>query len=247
MPVHDWSSAPPGLSHHFHQRWAGAICDALNDGRLPEGFYALVEQHAIGVIPDVLTLQRTGGSPDRPRPSGGVAIADAPPTARFVSRASDAEAYAARASRVAIRTSGGSVIAVIEIVSPGNKDSRNAIRTFIDKSLALLRQGIHLLMIDLFPPTARDPQGVHALLWEEIREEPFALPSDKPLAIAAYSATPPITAYVEPVAVNDALPDMPVFLDADTYVRVPLEAAYDETWTRCPREFKEAVLSGASA
>jgi hypothetical protein len=41
MPIHDWSGKPVGLFHHFHQRWAGSICDALNAGRLPKGFYAL--------------------------------------------------------------------------------------------------------------------------------------------------------------------------------------------------------------
>jgi hypothetical protein len=51
MPIHDWSRKPVGLFHHFHQRWAVSICDALNAGRLPDGFYALLEQHAAGVIP----------------------------------------------------------------------------------------------------------------------------------------------------------------------------------------------------
>ena len=33
MPIHDWSKGPAGLFHHFHQRWAISICDALNAGR----------------------------------------------------------------------------------------------------------------------------------------------------------------------------------------------------------------------
>ena len=244
MPIHDWSRAPAGLFHHFHQRWAGAICDGLNDGRLPEGFYALVEQHAIGLIPDVLTLHtpRPTG-PDLQGGGGGLAVADAPPRARFVSRAGDEDLYAARANRVAVRNSAGRVVAVIEIVSPGNKNNRHALRSFVEKSLELLRQGVHLLVIDLFPPSPRDPQGIHPLIWGEVRDEPFALPADKPLTLAAYAAGPPPTAYVEPVAVGDVLPDRPVFVDADRYVLVPLEAAYGETWSRCPREFREAVAA----
>ena len=58
MPIHDWSRKPVGLFHHFHQQWVGSICNALNAGRLPKGFYALLEQHAAGVIPDVVTLER---------------------------------------------------------------------------------------------------------------------------------------------------------------------------------------------
>jgi len=57
MPIHDWSRAPAGLFHHFHQQWVASICNALNTGRMPRGFYALLEQHAAGVIPDVVTLQ----------------------------------------------------------------------------------------------------------------------------------------------------------------------------------------------
>ena len=227
MPIHDWTRAPAGLFHHFHQRWSVAICDGLNDGRLPEGYYALLEQHAVGVVPDVLTLP------------------DAPPSARFVSRAGEDDVYAARANRVAVRSPAGQVVAVIEIVSPGNKNSRHAVRSFVEKSLELLRRGVHLLVADLFPPSPRDPQGLHPLIWGEIREEPFALPPDKPLTLAAYDAGPPVTAYVEPAAVGEPVPDMPVFLDADTYVRAPLEASYQETWSRCPREFREAVVTSA--
>ena len=87
---------------------------------------------------------------------------------------------------MAIRHRLGDLVAVIEVVSPGNKSSRAAIRSFVDKAVAFLRQGVHLLIIDLFPPTPRDPQGMHPLIWDEIVEEPFELPADKPLTLAAY-------------------------------------------------------------
>ena len=132
---------------------------------------------------------------------------------------------------------------MLEIVSPGNKNSRHAIQSFLGKSVDLLARGVHLLVVDLFPPSARDPQGIHPLLWNEVRDEPFALPPDKPLTLAAYHAGPQPTAYVTPVAVGDSLPDMAVFLDPDTYVLAPLEATYADTWARCPREFKDTVLA----
>src|SRR5262245_29859786 len=46
----------------------------------------------------------------------------------------------------------------------------------------------HLLVIDLLPPTPRDPHGMHKAIWDEIEEEPFELPPDKPLTLAAYVA-----------------------------------------------------------
>lgn len=43
MPIHDWSRVEPGLFHTFRHRWNGALCDALNDGRMPEEYFAAIE------------------------------------------------------------------------------------------------------------------------------------------------------------------------------------------------------------
>lgn len=241
MPIHDWSRKPPGLFHHFHQQWAGSICNALNAGSLPQGFYALLDQRAAGVVPDVVTLEResTGGKSHLLR--GGIAVADAPPKTRFVSQASDEDVYAAKADRIAVYHPMGDVVAIIEIVSPGNKNSRHAIRSFVDKTVDFLGQGIHVLIIDLFPPSTRDPQGIHKVIWDEIWEEPFELPLDKSLTLAAYSAGVPKTSYVQPVAVGDSLPDMPVFLDSATYILAPLEPTYLATWETCPQPLRELI------
>jgi hypothetical protein len=97
------------------------------------------------------------------------------------------------------------------------------------------------LIIDLFPPSARDPQGIHKVIWDEIWEEPFELPPDKPLTLAAYSAGIPKKSFVEPVAVGDLLPDMPVFLDSATYILAPLEQTYRATWETCPQPMREMI------
>jgi hypothetical protein len=216
MPIHDWSRVPAGLFHHFHQQWTCRLCDALNAGPLPKGSSALIEQRAAGIYPD-------------------------PPKTRFVSQASDEEVYAAKANRIAIHHPLGEVVSLIEIVSPGNKNSRHALRAFVEKSLSFLHQGIHLLIIDLFPPSRRDPEGIHKAIWDEVCDGPFELPRDKPLTLAAYSAGVPMKAYVEPVAVGSPLPDMPVFLDPDTYVLAPLEASYLAAWETCPEDFQQAI------
>ncbi len=241
MPIHDWSRVPAGLFHHFHQRWAVAICDALNAGRLPRGYYALIEQSTAGLYPDVLTLERRPRAGEGGNGSRGIALATAPPRTRFVSQASEEDVYAAKANRIAIRHPLGEIVAVIEIVSPGNKGSRHAIKSFLDKTVELLQRGIHLLIIDLFPPSARDPQGIHRVIWEEICDGAFELPPEEPLTLVAYSAGVPKWAFVEPVAVGDALPDMPLFVNPETYILAPLDAAYLATWESCPEEFKEAI------
>lgn len=235
MPIHDWTRVEAGLFHDFHHAWIEDIKRALNAGRLPPGYFALAEQVASGPIPDVLTLQVPSRSTGPPAASGGVAVADAPPRTAVVRQAEE-DIYAARANHIAIRHSRGTVVAVIEIVWPGNKGSRFALRKFVEKSGEFLRHGVHLLVIDLFPPTPRDPAGIHKAIWDEILDEPFELPAGKPLTLAAYSAGVPVTAYVEPVAVGDRLPDMPLFLEPSRWLPVPLEETYQTSWTAFPSD-----------
>jgi hypothetical protein len=96
--------------------------------------------------------------------------------------------YASKADRIVVKHARGQVIALIEIVSPGNKGSWHALRSFVEKMAALMDQGIHLLVVDLFPPSVRDPQGIHKAIWQEVTDEPFELPPDKKLTTVAYSA-----------------------------------------------------------
>jgi hypothetical protein len=107
----------------------------------------------------------------------------------------------------------------------------------------VLNEGIHLVVIDPFPPTKRDPNGVHAAIWQEMTEKPFTPPADKPLTVAAYCSGDEITAYVDPLAVGDALPDAPLFLDAEHYVPVPLEATCAAAWQSFPAQWRSVVTS----
>jgi len=238
MPVHNWKSAPSGLFHHFHQNWTVELCAVLNNGVLPSDFFALIEQKAVGVEPDVLTYVSKSRGP-APDSGGGLAVATAPPKVRHSTRITDNETYARKANRIAVRTNFGELVASIELVSPGNKDGRRAIEAFVEKAVDFLNRGVNLLIIDLFPPTSRDPFGIHKLIWDEIREEPYDLPADKPLTIAAYEGAPEFAAYVESVGVGEPLPDAALFFQPGRYVPVPLEATYQRTWSLVPRAVKE--------
>jgi hypothetical protein len=239
MPIHDWTRVRANRFHHFHQDWTVEIARSLNRGLLPDGYLAMAEQITGGPEPDVVTLSL----PIKPGEgaAGGLIIADRPPKVRMQTQ-SDAITYARKANRVTVRHPDGQVVAVIEIVSPGNKDSKHAARSFARKAVDFLLAGVNLLIIDLFPPSKRDPQGVHKLIWDRIRDEPFELPPDKRLTLAAYSAGTTITGYIEPIAVGDALPDMPIFLSLDRYVPCPLEATYQASWDVFPKALKGPLL-----
>jgi hypothetical protein len=200
---------------------------------------AMTEQVTGRPIPDVVTLQT------RPAKGGpaGVGLAPAPaPSARVIQKFERIN-YAKRADRVVIRHGRGKVVAIIEIMSPGNKDSRNSIRSFAEKAADILNQGVNLLVVDLFPPTPRDPQGIHKTIWDEFRDEPFDFLPDKPLTVASYIGGDSPAAYVDSVGVRDVLPSPPIFLsDSETYyVRAPLEATYMQAWDVYPALLKELI------
>jgi hypothetical protein len=242
MPMHDWKKVRAGTFHNFHVLWLSTITNRLNAGVLPAGYFAMAEQIIGGPEPDVVTLKLSGGASPPGSAGGAIALAEPKPkpSARFVMTA-DGESYARKANRIVVRHELGDVLAVIEIVSPGNKISRHAIRSLVDKSVELLFQGISLLIVDPLPPTPRDPQGLHPLIWGEVTDQPFELPADQPLTIAAYQAEPIKTAYVEPIAVGQPLPTMPLFLQGEYYVDLPLEQTYQQTWDVLPKELRRLV------
>lgn len=160
-------------------------------------------------------------------------------------RCSEREAdYATGANRIVVKHRLGRTIAVIEIVSPGNKDSRAAIRDFVDKIIDFLRAGIPVLVIDLLPPSPRDPFGIHKLIWDEIEEASLSVPPGKDRIFASYETGNVNTSYVEAIGVGDALPSMPLFLETGLHVPVPLEATYQVAWEATPDIFRPAIETG---
>jgi len=202
--MHDWSRVKAGTFHNFHFLWIAAIMNRLNAGLLPPNYFAMAKQ-------------------DTAQPES-----DTAPLPSEIGR------YASKANRITIHRSLEQVVAVVEIVSPGNKDRQRSLGTFVDKVVDLLQQKVNLLIIDPFPPGLYDPQGIHGAIWEEFAE----LPPNKPLTLAAYQVEPIKTAYVETIAVGDPLPDMPLFLFDELYVNVPLEETYLATWSALPMEIQ---------
>jgi hypothetical protein len=247
MPMHDWTLVPAGIFHAFHHHWISAVSNALNAGLLPREYYALPEQQAAGFGPDVLTLQgRDGAGADPVESPGTVGVLTRPQT-RFTTE-SDAEFYRRKKSSVVVRhVSGDRIIAIVEIVSPGNKGNRHAFRAFVDKACELLEARVHLLIVDPFPPGRCDPDGVHAAIWAEVRDEPFRLLADKPLTLVAYECGLTTRAYIEPVAAGDRLPNMPLFLEPNAFVDVPLEDTYQTAFGVLPQRWRTVLEAHPAA
>lgn len=186
------------------------------NGVLRPPYYALIEQASSGRFPDVITA------------------------------VIEADAYAQKANRVVVLNDADEVVAVLGIVSSGNKSNLDRLRQFVEKALQFIRAGIHFFFVDLFPPTSRDPQGLHAAIWSEMTEYDFCLPDGKPLTAASYSCGVTRQAFVEAVAVGDELPVMPLFLQADRYVQVPLEKTYQSAFDALPNRWREVLTRPAA-
>jgi hypothetical protein len=216
MPVHDWTKVDAGIFHSFHNCWIAQLVREFNGGLLPDGYYALSEQFSAGPIPDELTF-------DLPDPNA---------------------VYRARRRTLTIRhTSGHRIVAFLEIVSPANKDRTASVEQFVNKMDSALMQGIHAMVVDLFRPGRSDPRGVHGAIWARYGTEEYLVPADQPLTLASYRAAVPVEAYIEHLSCGQALPEMPLFLDLDTYISVPLELTYQAAFEVMPGFWRD-VLEG---
>jgi hypothetical protein len=236
MPIHDWTRTRDAAYHSFQLDWSCRLSERLNHGLLPHPIYAMTE---------TLELRPPAEFCPLPEPSGSVVhrnwdenLPDAteqPPRTRFEFR-DDRRQYACKI--VTIRNELHQPVAAVFWVTRQDKETPYRLDAIIRHSVGVLTRDINLLIVDLFPPSVRDPHGIHKVIWDQFKEEPFELPADKPLTLAAYAAGSEKVAYVENVAVGDRLLDMPIFLTPDHYVPCPLEATYQVTWGVFPRALK---------
>ncbi len=244
MPIHDWSRVFDGAFHAFHHAWIAELEKALNRGILPPDYYATTE-HVDGPVKlRALTLRNGNGMENewRGQPiEGAIAVATTPPRV-WIRDVIEVEPYTRRQRSVVIcHASDDRRIALIDVLSEGNKSSNREFHSFVAKAVDSLGWNHHLLLIDLLPRTARDPEGIHTVIWAELGGKPKPAPADKPLTLVAYDAGPPKTYYEEPVAVGDVLIDMPLFLAPGWYVSVPLEATYQAAWRGVPRRYRDVL------
>lgn len=249
MAIHDWTGVGVGIFHDFHHGLIADLAKALNRGVLPASHYALIERRLDDAQRDVLRPPARRGEVDLElassvwppaMPGRQAALPKQRPTAE-----SEAAFYRRKQSRITIRHAGDDdAIAVIEIVSPADKASRRGVRRLVENMTELLDGGIHLLIVDLLPPGAHDPNGICAVIWDDIAGQACAPRVGKPLTVAAFESTTSVRAYVEPLEVGDAMPEMPLFLQYNGCVQAPLEDTYQAAFEAVPRRWRR-VLEGA--
>ncbi len=227
----------------FHTTWASAIADLLNRDVLPPGYIALEQVHAGLMLEiDVATFAESGL---QGQAGDGVSTVAAP---RKVWTPVEAPlvlpAVFPPGSTIQIVSSEGgrTVVAAIELVSPANKDRPGTRRLFAAKCATYLSKGLGLIVIDVV-------SSRHGNLHNELMEllghgEPFRMPANEQLYAVAYrplrhADSDRIESWPVALAIGDALPTLPLSLDAELCVPVDLDAAYLEACQR--RRLEEAL------
>ena len=171
-------------------------------------------------------------------------MVDAPPQiSRKLVASADLSYKALRRTLVIRHVSGHRLVAIVEIVSPGNKDRSSSVAEFAEKVESALRNGIHVLLIDLFVPGKHDPRGIHGAAWSYFDSQPYDQPGDQPLKLASYLASQIPEAYVEHVRFGQPLPEMPLFLEYRAHINPPLEVTYARAYHDIP-SFCRDLLEG---
>jgi hypothetical protein len=217
-------------------RWATVIADTL-DQQLPPRFFAEVHTHlGTQVSSDVAEFEQTAGPsvPEGNGPVGGVAVQTwAPPQATYVLPfvyPDDLEV------RVLDERDDARLVAVVELVSPRNKDRPETRRAFAAKCAAYLQRGIGIVVADLV--TSRQA-NMHNELIDGLRlDEAFRLGDDVMLAALAYRPThrdgqDQVDAWTQRLQVGGPLPRLPLALRGTGVVPLDLETTYSETRQRC--------------
>ena len=248
MPIHDWTRVDAGIFHGFHQRWMARLAETLT-ATLPPNYYAETEQHADERIADVLTLHASPRPGPQPVPVGGpgLAVLDAQPKLSAHRKGGKIPKERLKRRHVVIRhVSGHRIVALLELVSPGNKDRRLSVEQFVAKVEEAVRKEVHVAVIDLFPPTRSAPNGLPSRVWRRFDRSPVLPPPGRPLSLGSFVAKRKPEAFFEFLAFGDELPSFPLFLTATNYIHLPLSDTYAATFTASPPYLRELLSAPAA-
>lgn len=237
MPLLDHFHSPLKDRRHWesiHGLWAASLVDALNSDLLPREYFAEFQVHlGSRVEVDVGTFQeRNGPSAASSAGSANVAVKTwSPPTPTGVIPVCFADEFEVQ---VFCTTTGATLVAAIELVSPGNKDRPDTRRAFVAKCASYLTHGIGLIVVDVV--TER-----HANLHDELvtflgHPEFVFSPATHLYAVAYRPFRRPGADEVEfwraHLAVGQPMPTLPLMLRNWGCLPVDLEATYTDACRR---------------
>ncbi len=125
---------------------------------------------------------------------------------------------------------GRQLVAVVELVSPGNKDRPQSRKAFVDKCHALLQQGVCVAIVDI---VTNFSTNLYAELAARLGAEPPSIAESKIYAVTC--RTRPgrrgvrVETWQRALSVGSLLPTLPLYLSEAFQVPLELEATYEDT------------------
>ena len=217
----------------FHGLWAAALVEKLNRDVLTDEYFADMQVH-IGsqVEVDIATLVESRKTGQRGGATATLASAWAPPATDLILPTvfpDDIEV------QVFATATGATLVAALELVSPGNKDHPETRQAFAAKCVSYLTRGIGLIVVDIVTNRLANLHNeVMGLLG---RGEPFLLPPSATTYAVAYrpSRQPTgdqIEVWPRPLLLGQPLPVLPLALRNAGVAPVDLEETYSEARER---------------
>lgn len=209
----------------FYRTWTCTLVRQLNGPVLPVRYRAIPDLLSEEEVTDELFF----GS-DASQDLSAAEVAWFPtPTRTCLTSIPSRDRFAVR---VLDRSSGSRAVAVIELVSPRNKDRPDARRDFVVKCASYLQEQVSVIVVDIVTDRQFDLYEDLLTLLDVPRETGW--PGDPPLyAVAMRMAKPgelwQFDAWEEALAIGSALPKLPLWLASDLAITVDLESSYEET------------------
>lgn len=242
MPLLDHFHPPLYGERHwesFHARWAAAIGDALNQKLLPKNYFAEMHVHVGSRVEvDVASFHDLPRERLRQAPaddSRGVATLEAPVWAPPRPAMSMPAVFPDSIEVLIYSTEAGpTLVAAIELISPGNKDRAQTRRAFAAKCAAYLQQGIGLVIVDVV--TNREANLHNELIDLLMAGDQYQI-DPAPLYVVCYRPVRKpqedrIDMWPFAIAVGQRLPLVPLSLDKGICLPLDLEPPYVEACER---------------
>ncbi len=213
----------------FHGQWPAMIVLRLNP-ILPPRYVAGPHVHLGTEIEiDVATFKKDGS--DLPASSGGNGTTWqlSEPSVAVETDLLNTDEYEVRVYDV---ERGRRLVAVVEIISPSNKDRPESRRVFVAKCEALLRKGVSVAIVDLV--TSRH-FNLYAELLDLIGRSDPSLGTEPPATYAAAcrwierGRKHILETWSHTLRLGQPLPTLPLWLAENFAVPLDLEASYEET------------------
>lgn len=234
MPLRDHFRPPVRKTHRWdevHGLWPGDIVRHLST-ILPAGFRAGPKVHLGSPFEvDVSTYDLDSRDPDASLDAGNGGIATATMTALAPTLTVEADLLDQDEYEICIYDTemGMQLVAAIEILSPSNKDRPRTRELFLGKVASLLQQGVCVSLVDLV--TVRQANLYTELLTMLDRTDPVATAAL--YAVTLRSRKPKrrrwLDAWHYPMTLGQTLPTLPIWLNDDLRIMLPLETSYEET------------------